>query len=185
MRAVNAPGTPRGAEGSRGGRFAGALRRTGWLRALVGAGILATVVWWFPAEAFTSAFGVVDVGAVLVALAVGAYTTVLSAARWWVVARGVGLRLPFARAVGDYYRAVFLNAVLPAGVLGDVHRAVSHGRYAGDVGRGVRAVVLERLAGQAVLVAAGAGLLFALPAALLGPGLRAVGVSAGVLVGIV
>ncbi len=185
MRAVEVSGTVHGAGGSRGGRFAGALRRTGWWRAPAGAAVLAGVVWWFPAGAFTSAFAVVDPGAVLVALAVGAYTTVLSAARWWVVARGVGLRLPFARAVGDYYRAVFLNAVLPAGVLGDVHRAVSHGRYAGDVGRGVRAVVLERLAGQAVLVAAGAGVLFALPAALLVPGARAVGVSAGVLAGIV
>ncbi|OLT30665.1 dolichol-P-glucose synthetase-like protein [Nocardiopsis sp. CNR-923] len=152
------------------------------MRSLAGAAILAGVVWWFPAAAFTSAFAVVDASAVLVALGVGAYTTVLSAARWWVVARGVGLRLPFARAVGDYYRAVFLNAVLPAGVLGDVHRAVSHGRYAGDVGRGVRAVVLERVAGQVVLAVTGAALLFALPAALFGPGLRAVGVSAGVIV---
>ncbi|MGX7827941.1 lysylphosphatidylglycerol synthase transmembrane domain-containing protein [Actinokineospora sp. 24-640] len=72
-------------------------------------------------------------------------------------------------AVADYYRALLLNAVLPAGVLGDVHRAVSHGRRSGDLGRGVRAVVIERLVGQAVLfVAVGAALVArpALPAAI-------------------
>ncbi|RKS09066.1 uncharacterized membrane protein YbhN (UPF0104 family) [Nocardiopsis sp. Huas11] len=152
-----------------------------WLRGLAGAAILAGVVWWYPIEVFTDAFALVDAGAIALALGVGAATTVLSAARWRVVACAVGLRLPLGRAVADYYRAVFLNAVLPAGVLGDVHRALLHGRYAGDLPRGVRAVVLERLAGQVVLALTAAALLFALPAALLGPGLRAVGVSAGVV----
>jgi uncharacterized membrane protein YbhN (UPF0104 family) len=68
------------------------------------------------------------------------------------VARRLGLRLPFWTAVTDYYRAMFLNVVLPMGVLGDVQRAVRHGQDSGDVGRGVRAVVLERTAGQVVLV---------------------------------
>jgi uncharacterized membrane protein YbhN (UPF0104 family) len=53
--------------------------------------------------------------------------------------------------------------VLPAGVLGDVHRAVSHGRRAGDLGRGVRAVALERLAGLVVLVLVAAVVLLAQP----------------------
>ncbi|MGH3323584.1 MAG: lysylphosphatidylglycerol synthase transmembrane domain-containing protein, partial [Streptomyces sp.] len=80
-----------------------------------------------------------------------------------LVARGLKLRLPLAGAVGDYYRALFLNAALPGGVLGDVHRAVRHGQRAGDVGRGVRAVVLERAAGQVTLLAVGVAVLLALP----------------------
>ncbi|WP_223830374.1 lysylphosphatidylglycerol synthase transmembrane domain-containing protein [Nocardiopsis quinghaiensis] len=156
-----------------------------WARALAGFAVLAAVVWWYPVEAFTDAMGAVDAGGVLAALGIGAVTTTLSAARWRTVARGVGLRLPLRHAVADYYLAVFLNAVLPAGVLGDVHRALSHGRYSGDMGRGVRAVVLERMAGQAVLAATGAALLFVLPAALLGPGLRALGATAGVLAAVV
>jgi len=43
--------------------------------------------------------------------------------------------------------------VLPGGVLGDVDRGVRHGRDSGDLARGVRAVVWERLAGQLVQVA--------------------------------
>ncbi|MFE3456376.1 lysylphosphatidylglycerol synthase transmembrane domain-containing protein [Nocardiopsis aegyptia] len=157
------------------------MRVRAWLRGLAGVLILAGVVWWYPLEVFTDAFAVVDTGAVALALGVGAVTTVLSAARWRVVVLAVGLRLPLGRAVADYYRAVFLNAVLPAGVVGDVHRALCHGRYAGDLSRSVRAVVLERLAGQVVLALTAAALLFALPAALWGPGLRAVGVSVGVV----
>lgn len=152
-----------------------------WVRVLSGTVILAAVVWWYPVEAFTDAFGAINARAALAALGIGAATTVLCAARWLAVARGLGLRLPFGRAVTDYYLAVFLNAVLPAGMLGDVHRAFSHGRYSCDLGRGVRAVVLERVAGQTVLVATGAVLLAALPAALFDPGLLAVSVSAGMV----
>jgi uncharacterized membrane protein YbhN (UPF0104 family) len=48
-------------------------------------------------------------------------------------------------------------------VLGDVHRAVSHGRRSGDVGRGVRAVALERAAGLVVLVLVAVAVLLARP----------------------
>jgi uncharacterized membrane protein YbhN (UPF0104 family) len=49
--------------------------------------------------------------------------------------------------------------VLPAGVLGDVHRAVGYGRRIGDVGRGVRVVALERVTGQAAVVVLGLAVL--------------------------
>jgi uncharacterized membrane protein YbhN (UPF0104 family) len=54
------------------------------------------------------------------------------------------------QAVSAYYRSQFLNTTLPGGVLGDVHRATRHGLDIGDVGLGVRAVVLDRVSGQAV-----------------------------------
>lgn len=164
---------------SHGCRGLGSGRGGAWLRAAAGAAVLLAVVWWFPTEAFTSAFAALEPSVLVRALGVGAVTTVTSATRWVVVARSVGLRLPWGRAVADYYLAVLLNAVLPAGVLGDVHRAVGHGRYAGDLGRGVRAVVLERVAGQVVLTSSAVLVLFTLPAALLGPGLGAVAVPAG------
>ena len=100
----------------------------------------------------------------LAALVIGLLTTVLSAWRWCLVARRLGLDLPVPAAVADCYRALFLNVVLPAGVLGDVHRAVSHGRRSGNVGRGVRAVVLERFAGQVVLMLVGVTVLLTQPA---------------------
>ena len=55
-------------------------------------------------------------------------------------------------AVAAYYRSQLLNTTLPGGVVGDVHRAVRHGLDIGDVGLGVRAAVLDRVAGQVVQV---------------------------------
>lgn len=134
-----------------------------WLRTLGGAAILGGLVWWQSTAAFTAAFAVIDGTAVVAALAIGLASTVFSAARWRLAAGRLGLRLSLGAAVADYYRALFLNAVLPAGVLGDVHRAVSHGRRAGQVAQGVRAVFFERLAGQVVLVAAGLAVLLTRP----------------------
>jgi len=53
--------------------------------------------------------------------------------------------------------------VLPGGVAGDVHRGVSHGRDAHDVGGAVRAVVWERTAGQVVQVVLVIAVLLVLP----------------------
>ncbi len=91
-------------------------------------------------------------------------TTVFSAWRWCLVARGLGIELPLRTAIADYYRALFVNAALPSGILGDVHRAVRNGKDSGDVGRGVRAVVLERFAGQVVLITFGVTVLLSHPA---------------------
>ncbi|WP_018334465.1 lysylphosphatidylglycerol synthase domain-containing protein [Actinomycetospora chiangmaiensis] len=129
----------------------------------VGVLLVAAVVAHLGAGAVLDGLRAVSVGAVAAALGIGSVTTAAAAARWCLVARGVGLRLGFGRALADCYRAQFLNSVLPAGVLGDVHRAVDHGRRNADVARGVRAVVLERVAGQVVVVAACAVLLVVLP----------------------
>lgn len=133
------------------------------LRMLVGVGILAALVVHLGTSAFVDGLRAIDTGSVLAALGIGLLTTVFSAWRWCLVARGLGLRLPLAAAVANCYRALLLNSVLPAGVLGDVHRAVSHGQQAGDIGRGVRAVVLERVAGQVVLMVVGISVLLAQP----------------------
>ena len=62
-----------------------------------------------------------------------------------------------------YYRSLFLNVTLPGGVVGDVHRGISHGRDTSDVGRGLRAVAWERSAGQVVQVVLTVAVLLVLP----------------------
>ncbi|GAA3747776.1 lysylphosphatidylglycerol synthase transmembrane domain-containing protein [Salinactinospora qingdaonensis] len=141
-----------------------------WARTLAGVAILLALGWQMGTEAFVAGLGVLDVSAVLAALALGLWTTACNAGRWYLVARRLSLRLPPATALADYYRAMFLNVVLPAGVLGDAHRAVSHGRRSGDLGRGVRAVVLERVGGQLVLIVVGAAVLLARPSLALAMG---------------
>lgn len=143
-----------------------------WLRLLLALGLLGVLVWRLGTGAFLDGLKVLDAPAVAAALAIGLLTTVCSAGRWVLISRQLGLRLPLADAVSDYYRALLLNAVLPAGVLGDVHRAVSHGRRSGDLGRGVRAVVLERFAGQVALIGLAVVVVLADPdiAGMLSPG---------------
>ncbi|MFC4852367.1 lysylphosphatidylglycerol synthase transmembrane domain-containing protein [Actinophytocola glycyrrhizae] len=135
-----------------------------WVKLGIGLAIVGALVWKLGTAGFVAGIQVIDAADVVAALVIGLATTVLCAWRWCLVARRLGLRLPLGRAVVDYYRALFLNAVLPAGVLGDVKRAVEHGRQEGDVGAGVRAVVLERMAGQAVVIVAGVVVLLVGPA---------------------
>jgi uncharacterized membrane protein YbhN (UPF0104 family) len=153
-------------------RPCGIVTRTAWawVRLLGGLSILALLLWRLGTGAFWDGLRAIDGRTLLAAGGIGLLTTVFSAWRWRLVARGLGIRLPLGGAVADYYQALFLNAALPGGVLGDVHRAVRHGRDVGDVGRGVRAVVLERSAGQFVLVAVGVTVLFVLPSPVLSPG---------------
>ncbi|WP_158520035.1 lysylphosphatidylglycerol synthase transmembrane domain-containing protein [Streptomyces ambofaciens] len=133
------------------------------LGTLAGVALLLVLLWRTGTGVLWDGLRRVDGTALAAALGLGLVTTVLSAWRWAVVARGLGIRLPLGPAVADYYRALFLNAALPGGVLGDVHRAVRHGRSAGDLGRGVRAVVLERAAGQLALLGVGVAALLVLP----------------------
>jgi uncharacterized membrane protein YbhN (UPF0104 family) len=130
-------------------------------------GILALLVSRVGGDAFTDGLRVINPATLLVAVGIGALTTVFSAWRWCLTARGLGIRLPLRTAVGDYYQSLFLNATLPGGLLGDVHRAVRNGKDSGDVGRGVRAVVLERTAGQITLFTVGFVVLLAHPALLM------------------
>ncbi|XVS65592.1 lysylphosphatidylglycerol synthase transmembrane domain-containing protein [Actinosynnema sp. CA-299493] len=140
-----------------------------WLRLSAAVAILVALGHRLGADAFVAGLRAVDGWAVAAASGIGLLTTVTSAWRWCLIARRLGLPLTLPTAVADYYRGLLLNAVLPAGVLGDVHRAVSHGRQAGDVSRGVRAVVFERGAGQVLLVALGIAVLCTGPAVI--PGL--------------
>ncbi|PZG94108.1 hypothetical protein C1I97_28055 [Streptomyces sp. NTH33] len=130
---------------------------------VAGVAILAVLVWRLGTGVFLEGLRRIDAPALLTALGIGLVTTVFSAWRWQLVARGLRIRLPLGPAVADYYRALFLNAALPGGILGDVHRAVRHGQSAGDMGRGVRTVVLERVAGQIALAVIGAAVLLTLP----------------------
>jgi glycosyltransferase 2 family protein len=120
------------------------------VRLLVGCAIVAFLVRRLGTGPFVDGVRLVDRGSLAAAAAIAAVSTLCCAWRWRLVARGLGVGLPLGVAVASYYRSQFLNTTLPGGVLGDVHRAVQHGRDVGDVGRALRAVVWERSAGQVV-----------------------------------
>jgi glycosyltransferase 2 family protein len=121
-----------------------------WVNVTAAGVTLAVLVWSVGTGPFLDGLHAVDGGALAAASALAVLTTVCCAWRWRIVARGLGVDLPLGTAVAAYYRSLFLNVTLPGGVLGDVHRGVSHGRDTRDVGRGLRAVAWERSAGQVV-----------------------------------
>jgi uncharacterized membrane protein YbhN (UPF0104 family) len=111
---------------------------------------LVFLVWRLGAGAFIDGLRTVNGGALAGAAGVGVVTTVCCAWRWTIVAGALGVNLSLPAAVAAYYRSLFVNVTLPGGIVGDVHRAVSHGRDVSDVGRAVRSVAWERFAGQVV-----------------------------------
>jgi glycosyltransferase 2 family protein len=125
-------------------------RSRAFVRAGVGAGIVAAIVLTVGAEPFVRGLASVSAVPAAVALALGVATTLAAAWRWRILARRLGLALGWGESVSAYYRSQFLNTVLPGGVIGDVHRAVVHGRSVSRVSQASRAVVAERGAGQAV-----------------------------------
>jgi uncharacterized membrane protein YbhN (UPF0104 family) len=141
------------------------MSRTAWAWArLAGAAVTFTVlVWRLGTGPFLDGVRTVDGRALAAASGLAVLTTVCCAWRWKIVARGLGIDLPLPAAVAAYYRSLFLNVTLPGGVVGDVHRGVSHGRDVSDVGRGLRAVAWERSAGQVVQVILTVVVLLVLP----------------------
>lgn len=134
-----------------------------WLRLIVAAAILGVLALRVGAEPFLEGLRQVDPLAVLFALVVTAGTTWCCAWRWSLLARQLDVAVPVPTAYRLYYRSQLLNATLPGGVLGDVHRALDHGREAGALARSARSVVWDRAAGLAVLIALAALALPVLP----------------------
>jgi uncharacterized membrane protein YbhN (UPF0104 family) len=134
-----------------------------WLRIVGPAATLTVLVWRLGTGPFLDGLRTVDGPALAAAAGIAALTTLCCAWRWKTVAGGLGVELSLAAAVAAYYRSQFLNVTLPGGIVGDVHRGISHGRDVKDVGRAVRSVAWERFAGQVVQVLLTVVVLLALP----------------------
>ena len=153
-------------------------------RAAVSLGLLAGLAVWLDAGAVATRLASMRPAWVLAALALSVVQVAVLAWRWSFTARRLGVGLPWPVAWREYYLSIFLNQVLPGGVLGDVARAWrqarSQVRAQAPRGPAVRAVVFERLSAQVVMTTvAGVSLLF-LPVTVV-PGSRAAMVGAGLL----
>lgn len=127
-----------------------------WLATLI---ILGLVFAFVDLSALVTRLATVPVSLIVVAVAISVLQVILSAWRWRYTAGRLGVGIPMAFAVREYYLASFLNQVLPGGMMGDVNRAWRHSKIhtAGKSEPSARlaaihAVALERLSGQLVLV---------------------------------
>jgi glycosyltransferase 2 family protein len=123
-----------------------------WARPAIGLAMLALLVLRLGAGPFVDGLRSNGPVALAAAGAITAVTTACCAWRWRVVAAGLAVPVTRAEAFGACYRSQFLNATLPGGVVGDVDRAIGHGRSSGRLGPSARSVAWERSLGQVVQV---------------------------------
>lgn len=145
------PPVPGGAAVLRRGR---ALRSSPRSRAVartaLGLALMLAIAVRVGAEPFVRGLTAISPAAIGAALVLAAVATTAASWRWRIIAARLGLTLARTPAISAYYRSQFLNTVLPGGVIGDVDRAITHGRGVGDLAQASRAVAVERSAGQAV-----------------------------------
>lgn len=121
-----------------------------WVRPAVGGLLVVVLVARFGADPVVRGVRAADGALIGVAVVLTAVATACCAWRWQAVAAALDTRIGLGSAYLSCYGAQFVNATLPGGVLGDVHRAVEHGRRAEAVGRAARSVFWERTLGLAV-----------------------------------
>lgn len=142
-------------------------RRHVVLRAAVSVGLLAGLAWWLDLGTVVSPLAQMRLGWVLLAVAISVVQVAVLAWRWRFTAGCLGVDLSYTAAWREYYLSIFLNQVMPGGVVGDVSRAWRQARAQTRqrelAGPAVRAVIFERLSAQAVMTAVAVVSLLALP----------------------
>ena len=142
-------------------------RRHVVLRAAVSIGLLAGLAWWLDLGTELSRLAAMRPGWALLAVAISVVQVAVLAWRWRFTAGCLGVDLSYTAAWREYYLSIFLNQVMPGGVVGDVSRAWRQARVQTrqrePAGPAVRAVIFERLSAQAVMTAVALVSLLALP----------------------
>ena len=125
------------------------------VRLCVSFGLLIALAKWLEVSEIADRLAQMQPSWIGLALALSVVQVAASAWRWRFTAGRLGIELPFSIAVREYYLAMFLNQVIPGGVVGDVSRAWRHARAQSLLrsasGPAVRAVILERASGQVVM----------------------------------
>jgi uncharacterized membrane protein YbhN (UPF0104 family) len=122
------------------------------LRIAAGAALLALVVWYADPGALWAKLSLADPWLVALAVAVSVAANFLSAARWALIARALGLTAPSTRLVRMYARGITTNILLPGATLsGDLLRSVQLSRLGNPFVRCALSVFLDRFSGLWVL----------------------------------
>ena len=130
----------------------------GGLRALIGVGALAFLLWKIGLGETLAVLRAADLRLLGLAFGLFVVSLVIRAARWAVLLRALGLRVPFGRLVYLYFVGAFFNSFLPSGFGGDVVRALELTQDAPTTAA-VGTVLVDRMTGLLVLLALGLGAL--------------------------
>ena len=119
---------------------------------MAGAVLLALVVWYADPGVLWSKLSRADPRLVVLAVVLSIAANCLSALRWAVIARGLGLLAPSAKLVVIYARGITTNMLLPGATLsGDLLRSVQLSRLGNPFVASALSVFLDRFSGLWVL----------------------------------
>ena len=139
------------------------VSRAGALRVVLGFCASALVLWlilrFIARNGGVPALGAFELSWALGAISLSTLQVAVVAQRWAFFARELGAPLDYPAALGAYYVSVFLNQLLPLGIVGDAARGMWHARRlatgptpanaALDAGT---ALILDRASGQLTLL---------------------------------
>lgn len=112
------------------------------------------MVWYVDPKVLAKQLASVNAGYFALAVIFSGVANLISAARWCVIARGLGLIAPFWPMVMMYFRGVTMNVLLPgATVSGDLLRSYQLSNEQNPLLRSGLSVLLDRLSGLWMLCA--------------------------------
>jgi uncharacterized protein (TIRG00374 family) len=117
------------------------------LRIIVSGGLLIYLIWRANPAKVWGSWQHVHLRLIGVALLLQFAGVALSAAKWWVLLRARGQRLPYTWLLGAYMAGQFANNFLPTTVGGDALRVAQLGRRIGSFSQASASVFIERLTG--------------------------------------
>jgi uncharacterized protein (TIRG00374 family) len=103
-------------------------------------------------DAFWAQLQSTRIGWVALGVAVYCAGQWLSAWRWWILLRPVGLQVPYLRMVAFYFIGMFFNFFLPTIIGGDAVKAILLARETGAPARSTMSVFMERNVGLLALL---------------------------------
>ncbi len=117
-------------------------------RILAGVALLAVVAWYAEPRALVAELRRADPRLFALAVVIAIVANLLSATRWALIARGLGLIAPIPRMILMYARGITTNLILPGATLsGDVLRSVQLARLGNPLRSAALSVFLDRFSG--------------------------------------
>ncbi len=124
------------------------------LRVIAGAALLGAAIWYADPRALWRALAGVNPWLFSAAVAVAILSNLVSALRWSVIARGLGLVSPVRSALLMYARGITASMMLPGSVVsGDVLRSFQLSRLGNPLAASAWSVFLDRFSGLWMLCA--------------------------------
>jgi len=135
------------------GGDAAARRASRWLKPLVTLVLYGLIFYWTDVRAIAARLLDARLGDIAAAIVLYMAGQALSAYKWHVLLRPVGLAVPYLRTLAFYYTGMFFNLFLPTIVGGDAVKAVLLSRETGAPARSTMSVFMERNVGLFALLA--------------------------------